>query len=183
VLAKGETRLVLDLPSDERYGELASRDTLQFKSVRSVLAVPLKVENRLVGLLYLDHPHKTVFSQDDLDFLNAFANQAALAIHRAREHQRQLAEKACVSPTAITLMLRKMEAKGLVEKKTDPADRRFFSVSLTEKGKSVVEQLKRLRKSIDGITVIGFTQEEQAHLQSLLRTVRQNLLEQISANA
>lgn len=98
-------------------------------------------------------------------------------------NQRQLAEKACVSPTAITLMLRKMEAKGLVEKKTDPADRRFFSVSLTEKGKSVVEQLKRLRKSIDGITVIGFTQEEQARLQSLLRTVRQNLLEQISANA
>jgi GAF domain-containing protein len=92
VLTKGETRLVLDLPTDERYGELASRDTLQFKSVRSVLAVPLKVENRLVGLLYLDHPHKTVFSQDDLDFLNAFANQAALAIHRAREHQRQLEE-------------------------------------------------------------------------------------------
>jgi GAF domain-containing protein len=92
VLARGETRLVRDLPTDERFGEIASRETLQFKGVRSVLAVPLKAENQLVGLLYLDHPHKTAFSQDDLDFLNAFASQAALAIHRARQHQRQLEE-------------------------------------------------------------------------------------------
>lgn len=95
--------------------------------------------------------------------------------------QRQLAEKVGVSPTSITLMLRKMEDKGLVEKKTMPTDRRFFAVSLTEKGKTIVEQLKSMRKNIDGITISGFTKEERAHLQSLLRSVRNNLQEKISA--
>ncbi|GAB4425667.1 MAG: hypothetical protein Kow0031_05270 [Anaerolineae bacterium] len=92
VLERGETRLVLDLPTDSRYEGRASHDTLQFKSARSVLAVPLKAESRLVGLLYIDHPAKAAFGQDELDFLNAFANQAALAIYRAREHERQLQE-------------------------------------------------------------------------------------------
>ena len=58
----------------------------------SVLAVPLKAESKLVGLLYIDHPGKAAFGEDDLDYLNAFANQAALAIHRAREHERQVQE-------------------------------------------------------------------------------------------
>ncbi len=92
VLEQGETRLVLDLPTDSRYEGRASRDTLQLKSVRSVLAVPLKAESKLVGLLYIDHPAKAAFGEDELDFLNAFANQAALAIYRAREHERQLQE-------------------------------------------------------------------------------------------
>lgn len=91
VLEKGETRLVVDLPADARFEGRAS-DTLQFKLVRSVLAVPLKAESRLVGLLYIDHPDKAAFGQDELDYLNAFANQAALAIHRAKAHQRQIEE-------------------------------------------------------------------------------------------
>jgi len=92
VLKQGETRLVLDLPTDQRYEGRTSRDTLQFKSVRSVLAVPLKTQSRPVGLIYIDHPRKSVFGQDELDFLDAFASQAAQAIHRARQHQRQIDE-------------------------------------------------------------------------------------------
>lgn len=91
VLKKGEARLVLDLPSDARY-EGQAQNTLKFKQVRSVLAVPLRAESQQVGLLYIDHPRKAAFGQDELDFLNAFANQAALAINRARTHRRQVEE-------------------------------------------------------------------------------------------
>jgi adenylate cyclase len=92
VLEKGETRLVHDLPADTRYEKRASSDTLQLKAVRSVLAVPLIAESRQIGLLYIDHPHRAAFGQDELDYLNAFANQAALAIHRAQEHEQQVRE-------------------------------------------------------------------------------------------
>ncbi|MBN1991249.1 MAG: GAF domain-containing protein [Anaerolineae bacterium] len=92
VLDRGEPRLVTDLLTDQRYEGLASDATLQFKKTRSVLAVPLKVKEQLVGLLYIDHPRRAVFDQSDLDFLSAFANQAALAINRAREHRRQIEE-------------------------------------------------------------------------------------------
>jgi GAF domain-containing protein/anti-sigma regulatory factor (Ser/Thr protein kinase) len=92
VLARGEPRLVTDLLTDQRYEGLASDATLQLKKTRSVLAVPLKIEEQLVGLLYIDHPQQAVFGQSDLDFLSAFASQAALAINRARLHQRQVEE-------------------------------------------------------------------------------------------
>jgi GAF domain-containing protein len=92
VLERGEPRLVSDLPKDKRYEGLTSFETLQFKKIRSVLAVPLKTAARLVGLIYIDHPRDGIFGQSDLDFLHAFANQAALAINRAREHQHQIKE-------------------------------------------------------------------------------------------
>jgi GAF domain-containing protein/anti-sigma regulatory factor (Ser/Thr protein kinase) len=71
---------------------MASHDTLKFKKVRSVLAVPLKIEAQLVGLIYIDHRRQGIFGQGDLEFLSAFASQAALAINRARQHQRQIDE-------------------------------------------------------------------------------------------
>jgi GAF domain-containing protein len=92
VLDKGEPRMVADLSTDERYEQQASRHTLQYKQIRSVLAVPLKVQEHLVGLIYVDHPRRNIFGQSDLDYLSAFAGQAALAIYRAREHQRQIEE-------------------------------------------------------------------------------------------
>ncbi len=92
VLARGEPRLVADLPTDERYEGVSLSATGQFKQVRSVLAVPLKSDQQPVGLLYIDHPRRAVFGPADLDFLSAFASQAALVIHRARQHQRQVEE-------------------------------------------------------------------------------------------
>ena len=82
VLDWGEPRLIADLQTDQRYEGTASKATLTFKKVRSVLAVPLKIETQLVGLIYIDHPRQSIFGQGDLDFLSAFASQAALAIYR-----------------------------------------------------------------------------------------------------
>ena len=92
VLDRGEPRLIADLQTDQRYEGFASNATLTFKKVRSVLAVPLKVEAQLVGLIYIDHPRQDIFGQGDLDFLSAFASQAALAINRAQQHQHQVDE-------------------------------------------------------------------------------------------
>jgi GAF domain-containing protein/two-component sensor histidine kinase len=92
VLEKGDPQVVNDLRTDERYEDIISFDTIEIKGIRSVLAVPLKIDEKLVGLIYIDHPRQGVFGKSDLEFLSAFANQAALAINRAREHQRQVEE-------------------------------------------------------------------------------------------
>ena len=97
VLDRGEPRLVVDLHMDRRYGDMSKSTTLISKNVRSVLAVPLKIDTQLVGLIYIDHPQQAVFGQSELDFLSAFANQSALAINRARQHRRQIDELALVN--------------------------------------------------------------------------------------
>ncbi|MEQ1634830.1 MAG: sigma-54-dependent Fis family transcriptional regulator, partial [Planctomycetota bacterium] len=48
----------------------------------SVLAIPLTVGDQVLGGLYLDHRfHKKAFKEQDLPWLQAFADQAAIVLH------------------------------------------------------------------------------------------------------
>jgi PAS domain S-box-containing protein len=51
---------------------------------RSVLAVPLKVKNRIIGQVRLDHDQPGFYSPRDADLVLAVAFQAAIAIENAR---------------------------------------------------------------------------------------------------
>jgi GAF domain-containing protein len=91
VLRRGEPCVIEDIQQDERYRESSSVVTAAFKW-RSVLAIPLKAADRLIGLMYVEHPGHKAFPNPDLDFLSAFAGQAAVAIDRARQSQRRIEE-------------------------------------------------------------------------------------------
>jgi signal transduction histidine kinase len=57
---------------------------MQF-SLRSVLCVPLKVKDRVLGVIYVDNHVRTgLFSERDRELLSAFAVQAAIAIENAQ---------------------------------------------------------------------------------------------------
>jgi histidine kinase len=56
--------------------------------IKSVLCVPLKARDYLLGAIYLDTTKADhFFRQDDLFFLEAFANLAGIAIENARSYQ------------------------------------------------------------------------------------------------
>ncbi|MDM8526602.1 GAF domain-containing protein [Anaerolineales bacterium HSG24] len=90
VLKQGTARLITDLHADLRFSTFLDGEGEKFRNIRSVLAVPLKASEQLVGLIYIDHPHPAKFGPNELDLLNAFAGQAAFAIHRAQQHQNQI---------------------------------------------------------------------------------------------
>src|SRR5207249_9503896 len=57
-------------------------------SIRSLLCVPLRIRNRVLGTVYVDtRKPGVVFTDDDLRFLETFANQAAVAIENARLYE------------------------------------------------------------------------------------------------
>ena len=67
---------------------------LRFKGIRlrddisSALAVPLKVKDKVIGVLNLNNKRKgKKFTEEDLRLLSAFASQAALAIERSRLYE------------------------------------------------------------------------------------------------
>ncbi|MGH2523927.1 MAG: GAF domain-containing protein, partial [Anaerolineales bacterium] len=67
---------------DPRFADKES--IVQF-SLRSIMAVPLLVRDKLTGVLYVDNKARDgMFDQGDLDLLNSFAGQAAVAIENAR---------------------------------------------------------------------------------------------------
>jgi K+-sensing histidine kinase KdpD len=64
-------------------------DPLAQASIRSLAALPLIVQDRLLGVLCVQDPSPHMFD-DQLPFLTTFANQIAIAIENAQLHQRTL---------------------------------------------------------------------------------------------
>ncbi len=77
-----EPVLLQDVMDDARFGQQQSVLAL---NLRSVLCVPLLAHSELVGMIYADSRAADArFSDEDLDMLTIFANQAATAIENAR---------------------------------------------------------------------------------------------------
>ncbi|HSW50987.1 MAG TPA: SpoIIE family protein phosphatase [Bryobacteraceae bacterium] len=82
VLREMESLLVLDVMDDDRLRE---RESIVRQSVRSIMAVPLRTDDRVIGLIYVDSPHVVRgFSPADLDLLTVMSNVAAVRIEHAR---------------------------------------------------------------------------------------------------
>lgn len=60
----------------------------------------------------------------------------------------QLAEKMEVKPSAITVMLDRLEQMGLITREQDESDRRAVVVSVTDKGQKVREEGQRRSKRL-----------------------------------
>lgn len=81
-IATGEGILTSNAQEDERFSAQTSVVGYQ---LRSIMCSPLRVRGRTLGAVYVDNRlFSGVFSQEDLDLLVAFANQAAMAIENAR---------------------------------------------------------------------------------------------------
>jgi signal transduction histidine kinase len=62
------------------------RKRVERSHVRSLLAVPLRVQDRITGVLSIAGIAGRVFSDDEVALLEAFAAQAALALENSRSH-------------------------------------------------------------------------------------------------
>ncbi|HET9905030.1 MAG TPA: HD domain-containing phosphohydrolase [Anaerolineales bacterium] len=82
VAASGESILTTNAQQDPRFEKQVSVAVYQ---LRSILCAPLKLKNDLIGVIYVDNrAHAGIFSESDLGLINAFADQAAVAIHNAQ---------------------------------------------------------------------------------------------------
>jgi putative nucleotidyltransferase with HDIG domain len=95
--------------------------------LRSILCVPLKLKNQLIGVLYVDNrAHAGIFKENDLELISAFADQAAVAIDSARmfedlqESHRELerAYQATLEGWVRALDLRDKETEGHTQRVT-----------------------------------------------------------------
>lgn len=78
--------LFSDATADPR---LEHAHSVHFNSVRSSMCAPLKPQDTVIGVLYVDNlTVPAIFNGEDLELLSAFAAQAAIAIENARLHDR-----------------------------------------------------------------------------------------------
>lgn len=120
VLDRGVAGLFADTRHDER---IKADGSIIAQSIWSAMCTPLKVGDKLIGALYVDNvtrPNR--FHQEDLEFLSAFANQAAIAVDNAAL-QNKLADEAVTRnnlmrffpPTAIDSIVQSSDTLGARE--------------------------------------------------------------------
>jgi PAS domain S-box-containing protein len=91
VAKTGKSIYTSDAQHDERYSKQKSIVELDLKSI---MCVPLKSKEKIIGILYLDNSSKSnIFLQSDLYLFELFAGQAAIAIENARLYENLLAMK------------------------------------------------------------------------------------------
>lgn len=82
VAETGEPVVTTNAQSDPRF---ASQESIVSYALRSILCVPLKHKEEIIGVIYADNRIRAgLFGEPQLELLVAFANQAAVAIENAR---------------------------------------------------------------------------------------------------
>ncbi|HEY1015727.1 MAG TPA: MarR family transcriptional regulator [Herpetosiphonaceae bacterium] len=89
--------------------------------------------------------------------------------------QSRLVERMGVEPPTVTKMLQRMEKCELVERNTCANDARVSRVYLTDKGRALEAEVKRIWEELDAQTLAGLDEEQRATLRQLLLLVQANV--------
>ena len=83
VIHNHKAALILDTSKDDRW-LMRPDDAIDRSGAKSAICVPLLAREKLVGVLTLVHPTPNAFSAEQLDLMQAIADQAGVAVLNAR---------------------------------------------------------------------------------------------------
>jgi sigma-B regulation protein RsbU (phosphoserine phosphatase) len=110
VIREKRSLLVHDAMMDSA---LAAHASIVLSQIRSMMAVPLQTEDRVIGLIYLDSSHFVKeFTKQDLSLLTVMANMAAVRIENARLAEVEQAER---------LRARELEHAAMIQRSMLPS--------------------------------------------------------------
>jgi DNA-binding MarR family transcriptional regulator len=89
--------------------------------------------------------------------------------------QKNLAIKLNVTPASVSVIVKKLEAEGLLNRIPDEKDGRKFNLFLTEKGQSLLPKIKKSWLKLQEEITNGFSESEKKTLLHFLQKVEKNL--------
>jgi MarR family transcriptional regulator, repressor for mepA len=89
--------------------------------------------------------------------------------------QRDVEAELGVTGPSITSLLQGLERKGFILRRTKATDARSKELFVTEKGRALVEEFKKVFLDTEEIVSRGFSQEERSVFVALLKRTAQNL--------
>jgi transcriptional regulator with GAF, ATPase, and Fis domain len=168
VIQSGRPLLTDNAARDPRFQEAASVSTLR---LTSILSVPLRVQDRVLGALYVDNAaRRAVFGEEEKEILVAFADQAAITI-RALWRQRQVEE---MNRALEQRLLHKSAELERVARALDEAPFRHSYAEITGRGRRMKEVLLLLDKVIETDVPILVTGESGTGKELIARAIHYN---------
>jgi MarR family transcriptional regulator for hemolysin len=92
-------------------------------------------------------------------------------------HQNKLADLIEIMPITLARLIDKMEARGFVERRPDPADRRAWLLYLTPQARPLLEIMRSNGQKTRDEAFVGLSADAQLHLLQTLCLIKSNLLE------
>ncbi|MGZ3689468.1 MAG: PP2C family protein-serine/threonine phosphatase, partial [Bdellovibrionota bacterium] len=95
--------------SADEQGEVSVSKSMIAHQLRSLMAAPLMVQDRLIGVVYLDsRVAKGIFGPDDVEILQAMSNHIAIAIETARATEVELERRELAKDLELTGAVQKL---------------------------------------------------------------------------
>lgn len=110
-------------------------------------------------------------------------SQGWVLVHLVRENglrQSDLADRLDIATVTTSKLIDRLEARGYVERRPDPNDRRSNRVYATDQAKELVKVMTRTIYEVDEIANQGISEEELQVTLKVLRRMRGNLKEAMS---
>ena len=92
-------------------------------------------------------------------------------------HQGGLAELLDIEAITLVRILDKLEARGLIERRRHPTDRRIWLLYLTETAHPLLARMRVFGDATRQEALAGLTDAERAQLLRMLTTMKKNLIE------
>jgi Nif-specific regulatory protein len=140
VLSSNQPLITADANLDERFKE---RKSIVAYDIRSIMCVPLRVKDAIIGVVYLDKRFDAShFGPDQIRFIDAFANLAGIAIENATLYERLKIENS-------ELFSENIELRTLVENQT------FDIVGQSPRMTHVFELIRRAKDTEATVLIEG----------------------------
>jgi len=125
---------------------------------------------------------KTVrsWAEQELSELDLHVGQNHLLMELYEEDGRrpgELADTMAVDPSVVSKMLRRMESRGLIERRSDPDDARVTRVFLTDEGKDLEEEVENFHQRLEEQIVQSLSSEEKLLFRRMLSDVNESFSE------
>ncbi|WP_374596907.1 MarR family winged helix-turn-helix transcriptional regulator [Sphingosinicella sp.] len=98
-------------------------------------------------------------------------------------NQGELADTLEVEAITVGRMVDRLQDAGLVERRADPNDRRAWRLFLSQRSRTLIEELRPVSERMIEDTLEGFTPTERETFVNYLERVRANLLRQTGQEA
>jgi DNA-binding MarR family transcriptional regulator len=111
----------------------------------------------------------------ELGVTNAQWRVLAWLSHEPRLKQVELAERMDVEPITAGRIVDRLEEAGMVERLSDPVDRRAWRLVVTDKAQPIIERLGMLAEDMAGDIFAGLETADVEEVRAKLARVRENI--------
>ncbi|ADG92929.1 transcriptional regulator, MarR family [Arcobacter nitrofigilis DSM 7299] len=89
--------------------------------------------------------------------------------------QRELAKDTYFKQSSLTLLIDRLEKKGMVERRAKKNDRRAYLICITNEGKKLEQILKDASRKVEEEALKGVDKETEEQLIQILKNIHSNL--------